>query len=111
MLKLAKGVTLLAAFLPAQVVQAADPASQIEPGAVAPGSPEPNAPPAPDGAKLFGTHCAMGHKPADLVPRVRSAPDRETARAAMATFLARHGRSDAAADAAIMDWLMNGSTR
>ena len=45
MLKLAKGMTLLAAFLPAQVVQAADPASQIEPGAVAPGSPEPNAPP------------------------------------------------------------------
>jgi hypothetical protein len=51
----------------------------------------------------------MCHKPADLARRVGSAADRDTGRAATATFLAHHGRADAAADAAIIDWLLDGA--
>lgn len=112
MSKLAKGLILLGALLAAPVAQATDPESRIEGGAVAPASAQPDvASPAPDGASLFATHCAKCHKPAGLARRLQGAADQETAKAAMATFLAHHARADAAADAAIIDWLLNGSKR
>jgi cytochrome c len=84
----------------------------LEPVQFAPVSAQPNAAtPAPDGAMLFAQHCAMCHKPADLARRVESAGDAETATASLTTFLATHGCADAAADAAIVDWLLNGGTR
>lgn len=63
------------------------------------------APPAADGAQLFATHCGMCHRSAELARDLQSAADLEAARAAMAAFLAGHGRSDAAADAAIIEYL------
>ena len=65
--------------------------------------------PAPDAATLFAQHCAVCHKPADLVRRAQGAGDAEMAKASLTTFLARHGRADATADAAIIDWLLHGS--
>jgi hypothetical protein len=49
----------------------------------------------------------MCHRPAELARRLQSATDPMAARAAMAGLLARHGRSDADADAAIIDYLAN----
>jgi hypothetical protein len=49
----------------------------------------------------------MCHRPAELARRLQSAADPMAARAAVAAFLARHGRSDADADAAIIDDLAN----
>jgi hypothetical protein len=49
----------------------------------------------------------MCHKPAELARRLQSAADPKAARADMATFLARHGRNDADADMAIIDFLAN----
>ena len=112
MSKLAKGLILLAALLTAPTVQATDSARPFKGRAIAPASAQPGAaPPAADGASLFATHCAMCHQPAALARRIGSAADRDTAKAAMATFLAHHGRADPAADAAIIDWLLNGGTR
>jgi mono/diheme cytochrome c family protein len=112
MSKLAKGLILLAALLTAPKVQATDPARPFEGGAVAPASAQPDPTlPAPDGATLFAQHCAVCHKQADLVRRVQGAGDAETAKASLTTFLGRHGRADAAADAAIIDWLLNGNPR
>jgi mono/diheme cytochrome c family protein len=112
MAKPAKGLILLAALLAAHVAQATDPAGPTEGGAVVPTSAQPDAPsPPPDGARLFAAHCAMCHKPADLAERVQSAGDAKTAKASLTTFLARHGPADAAADAAIIDWLLAGRTR
>jgi mono/diheme cytochrome c family protein len=85
---------LIAAVLAIHAAQAADPATST-------------APPVLNGAQLFATHCAMCHKPAEPARRLQSAADPTAARADMATFLARHGRSDAAADAAIIDYLAN----
>jgi mono/diheme cytochrome c family protein len=90
----AKAALLIAAVLAIHTAQAADPATST-------------APPALNGAQLFATHCAMCHKPAELARRLQSAPDPEAARADMAAFLAGHGRSDADADAAIIDYLAN----
>ena len=103
----AKSLIAIAAFLAVHAAQAAGPASRTEPDAVTAG-PDPNsAPPAPDGAQLFATHCAMCHKPAELARRVQSAADPKAASAAMAAFLARHGRSAADARTAIIDYLAN----
>jgi hypothetical protein len=88
----AKAALLVAAVLAIQTAQAADPAIST-------------APPSMDDAQLFATHCAMCHKPAELARRLQSAPDPEAARADMAAFLAGHGRSDADADAAIIEYL------
>ena len=100
--------TLISAFLAVPAAQAADPANRTEPGGSGPTRPEPDtAPPALDGAQLFATHCAMCHKPAELARRLQGAADPKAARADMAAFLARHGRSDADADAAIIDYLAN----
>jgi mono/diheme cytochrome c family protein len=109
MRNVAKALILIAAFLAVHAAQAADPAAGVALGTSGSGRPKPEtAPPALDGAQLFATHCAMCHRPADLAERLRSAADPEAARSKMAGFLARHGRSDAAADAAIIDWLANG---
>ena len=102
----AKIPILVAAFLAIHTAQAADPATGTEPAL--PGSAPAElhtAPPALNGAQLFAAHCAMCHKPAELARRLQSAADPNAARADMATFLARHGRSDADADAAIIDYL------
>jgi mono/diheme cytochrome c family protein len=90
----AKAALLIAAALAMQSAWAADPAAST-------------APPALNGAQLFATHCAMCHKPADLARRLQSAADPKAARAGMASFLARHGRSDAHADGTIIDYLAN----
>jgi mono/diheme cytochrome c family protein len=90
----AKAAILMAAVLAIHPARAADPATST-------------APPTPDGAQLFTTHCAMCHKPAELARRLQNAADPKAARADMAAFIARHGRSDAAADAAIIDYLAN----
>jgi mono/diheme cytochrome c family protein len=100
MSKLLKCLSPLAVLLTAQVVQAADSAF-AQPDA---------APPAPAGASLFAKHCAMCHKPADLARRVQSAGDAGTGKGSLTSFLAAHGRADPAADAAIIDWLLNGGT-
>jgi mono/diheme cytochrome c family protein len=104
----AEAALLVAAALAIQTAWAADPAIRIEPAVSGSGAVELNtAPPALDGAQLFATHCAMCHKPAELARRLQSAADPEAARAEMAAFLARHGRSNAAADTAIIDYLAN----
>jgi mono/diheme cytochrome c family protein len=90
----ANTLILIAVCLAVHAAQAADPATST-------------APPTLNGAQLFARHCAMCHKPAELARRLQSAPDPEAARADMAAFLARHGRSDADADAAIIDYLAN----
>jgi mono/diheme cytochrome c family protein len=90
----AKAALLIAAVLAIHTAQAADPAAST-------------APPAPNGAQLFATHCAMCHRPAEPAQRLQSAADPKAARADMATFLAGHGRSDAEADVAIIDYLAN----
>jgi mono/diheme cytochrome c family protein len=100
-------LVLIAAFLTGQPVHAADPASRTEPKSSGPAS----AQPAPDGARLFARDCAMCHKPADLARRLQSAADPAAARVDMAEFLARHGRSDATADGAIIDYLASGIFR
>ena len=105
-------LVLIAAFLTGQPVHAADPASRTEPKSSGPVRAEPGtASAAPDGARLFKTHCAMCHQPADLARRLQSAADPAAARAEMAAFLARHGRSDATADGAIIDYLASGTFR
>jgi mono/diheme cytochrome c family protein len=93
----AKAALLIIAFLAIDTAQAADPATSTPP-------------PAPNGAQLFATHCAMCHKPAELARRLQSAADPKAAWVDMAAFLARHGRSDAAADAAIIDYLARSAT-
>ena len=100
-------LVLIAAFLAGQPVHAADPASRTEPKSSGPAS----AQPAPDGARLFATHCAICHQPADLARRLQAATDPAAARVDMAAFLARHGRSDATADGAIIDYLATASFR
>ena len=104
----ANTLILIAVFLAVHAAQAADPATSNEPDASGSARPEPDiAPPALDGAQLFATHCAMCHKPAELARRLQNAADPKAARADMAAFLAHHGRCDAAADMAIMDYLAN----
>jgi mono/diheme cytochrome c family protein len=83
---------LITAVLTIHTAQAADPATSTAPLAL-------------NGAQLFATHCAMCHTPAERARHLQSAADPKAARADMAAFLARHGRSDAAADAAIIDYL------
>ena len=100
-------LVLIAAFLTGQPVQAADPASRTEPKSSGPAS----AQPAPDGARLFARDCAMCHKPAELAGRLQGATNPAADRADMAAFLARHGRCDAIADAAIIDYLATASFR
>ena len=100
-------LVLIAAFLAGQPVHAADPASRTEPKSSGPAT----ASAAPDGARLFTTHCAMWHKPAELAGRLQGATNPAAARADMAAFLARHGRSDATADGAIIDYLATASFR
>ena len=104
----AKIPVLIAALLAIHTAQAADPAIRTEP-AVSGSAPAEldTTPPALDGAQLFATHCAMCHKPAGLARRLQSGADPEAARGEMAAFLARHGRSDAAADTVIIDYLAN----
>ena len=58
-----------------------------------------------DGAQLFTTHCAMCHQRAALARRLQTPAGPEGAKAKMASFLAHHSRSDAATDAAIIDYL------
>ena len=104
----ANPLILIAVFLAVHAAQAADPATSNESDASGSARTEPDiAPPALDGAQLFATHCAMCHKPAELARRLQGAADPKAARADMAAFLARHGRSDADADAAIIDYLAN----
>lgn len=105
---LANPAILIAAFLAIHTAQAADPEAGINPAVSVTAAAEPHTPPpAPDGAQLFATHCAMCHRPAELARRLQSAADPMAARAAIAGFLAPHGRSDADADAAIIDYLAN----
>ena len=96
----------IAALLAGQAAHAADPAvsgaAQPEPDAAAPALP---------GAELFATYCATCHKPASLARGLQSAPDPESARAEIAAFLTRHGRSDGDVDAAIVDYLARSSFR
>jgi hypothetical protein len=112
MAKAVKALILIAAVLTSQPVQAADLASGTEPESSAPARAELDTmPPAPQGAQLFARHCAMCHKPADLAPRLQAAIEPAAAEANMAAFLARHGRSDATADAAIIEYLASGTFR
>ena len=100
----AKALILIAGCLAGHGAPAADPAAGLESAAAA--RPEAAvALPAPDGAQVFATHCAMCHKPAALARRLQDAADPEAATADLAIFLTRHGRSDAAADQAIIDYL------
>jgi hypothetical protein len=106
----ANAAILITAFLGTHTAQAADAATSTEPAMSGSAPAELHtAPPALDGAQLFGTHCVMCHKPAELARCLQSAADPEATRADMAAFLARHGRSDAAADAAIFDYLATSS--
>ena len=106
----AKIPILITAALAIHTAQAADPATSTEPAMCGSVPAEPHTtPPAPDGAQLFAAHCARCHKPAELARRLQSATDQKAARADVATFLARHGRSDADADAAIIDYLAKSS--
>jgi len=89
-----KALILITAVLAIPTARAADPATSTATAAL-------------NGAQLFATHCAMCHKPAELARRLQSAPDPMAARTDMAAFLASHGRSDADADAAIIDYLAN----
>jgi mono/diheme cytochrome c family protein len=74
-------------------------------------APEPDTtPPALDGAQLFATHCAMCHKPEELARPLQDAADPDGASANMAAFLAPHGRCDAAADMAVIDYLAHSKT-
>jgi mono/diheme cytochrome c family protein len=112
MAKAVKALILIAAVLAGQPVHAADPASGTEPESSGPARAEPDTtPPAPHGAQLFARHCAMCHKPADLARRLQAAIAPAAARVDMAAFLARHGRSDATADGAIIDYLASGTFR
>lgn len=99
---------LIAALLVAHTAQATDPAISIDSAVsgAAPAEPDTTSP-ALDGAQLFATYCALCHKPAELARRLQDAADSEAARADMATFLARHGRSNADADRAIINYLAN----
>jgi mono/diheme cytochrome c family protein len=102
----AETLIFIAAVLAIHTAQAADPATSIEPAVSGSTRPEPDtAPPALDGAQLFVTHCVMCHKPAELARRLQGAADPKAASADIAAFLARHGRNDAAADMAIIDYL------
>ena len=92
-----KTLILITAVLAIPTARAADPATSTATAAL-------------NGAQLFATHCAMCHKPAELARRLQSAADPKAAWADMATFLARHGRSDAAADAAIINYLARSVT-
>jgi mono/diheme cytochrome c family protein len=93
MRNVATGLFLSAALLTVHAAQAADPA------------------PALDGAELFATHCAICHNSAYLARRVQRAADPDPARAQMAAFLSRHGRFDATADRAIIQYLATSSFR
>lgn len=97
-------LALLASILIAGGVQAIEPRAGTEPEAVAPAPSNPATPPL-DGAQLFTTHCAMCHQRATLARRLQKPPGPEGAKARMASFLAHHSRSDAATNAAIIDYL------
>ena len=97
----ANTLILIAVFVAVHAAQAADPATGSGIAELH------TAPPGLNGAQLFATHCAMCHKPAELARPLQGAADPKAARADMAAFLARHGRSDADADAAIIDYLAN----
>ncbi len=110
MRNVARALILTAALLSVHASEAADPTASVQPDPTGSGPANPNtAPPAADGAQLFATYCATCHKPADLARRLQGAADSEAARAKMTAFLAGHGRSDAQADAAIIDYLANRS--
>ena len=100
----AKIFALSAITLIAGGLQAIESPAGTEPEAVAWSGPAPVAPPL-DGAQLFTTHCAVCHQPVALARRLQTPPGPEGAKAKMASFLVHHGRSDAAADAAIIDYL------
>lgn len=104
-----KALFLIAALLTVHAAQAADATTSIAPAVSGSARPDPGA--ALDGAQLFATHCAMCHKAAELARRVQSAADPETARADVAAFLTRHGRSDTTADGTIIDYLTSSSFR
>lgn len=103
----AKALILSAALLSAHAAWAADPSGSGQPDPTASGPAGAKAAPAsaPDGKQLFATYCSSCHKPADLAKRVQGATDPKAAKEKMAAFLTGHGRSDAQADAAIIDWL------
>lgn len=110
MAKAVEALILIAVFLASQPTYGADPASRIELAPSGPAEPD-STPAAPAGAQLFATHCAMCHKPTDLARRLQAAIDPAAARIDMAAFLARHGRSDAFGDGAIIDYLTSGAFR
>jgi mono/diheme cytochrome c family protein len=110
MARAVEALILIAVVLAWQPAYGADPASRSELDASGPAEPD-TTPAAAAGAQLFATHCAMCHKPADLARRLQAAIDRGAAEADMAAFLARHGRSDAIADRAIIEYLASGSFR
>lgn len=108
----AKIPILITAVLAIHTARAADPAIRIEPAVSGPAPAELNtAPPSTEGAQLFATHCATCHKLAELAQRLQSTADPKAARADMAILLAGHGRSDADADVAIIDYLASSSFR
>jgi mono/diheme cytochrome c family protein len=96
----AKTVVLLAITIIAGGMQAIEP--PVGTGTRAQAKPDPSR---LDGAQLFATHCAMCHQPAALARRLQMAPDPQGAKANITSFLAHHGRTEAAADAAIIDYL------
>jgi cytochrome c5 len=99
----------MAALGLASALTFADPAWGTDPAAGDVSMPaataRPAAPDGPDGAKLFATNCAMCHKAPALARRLQGKSDLPGAKAEMRAFLARLGRSDADADAAIVDFL------
>jgi mono/diheme cytochrome c family protein len=111
MRNVAKALILAAALLSAHAAWAADPSGSGQPDPTGSGPVGAKAAaPAPDGKQLFATYCASCHKPADLAKRLQSAADPKAARTKMVGFLTGHGRSDAQADAAIIDWLASSKT-
>jgi mono/diheme cytochrome c family protein len=64
--------------------------------------------PAPDAAELFARHCAVCHRADELARNLQRAPDLVAAKAAMGAWLMTHGRTDAAGDAVIAEWLAGG---
>lgn len=66
------------------------------------------APVLPDGLALFERHCGTCHTSADLIDRIRSAPDREVLRKQWLEFLSSHGDASDDENEAIVEALMAG---
>lgn len=81
----------------------------VEPDPVPPVAVTP--PVLPDGLALFERHCGTYHASADLIDRIRSAPDREVLRKQWLEFLSSHGDASDDENEAIVEALMAASPR